>query len=71
MTPVPPENEPVKEELAPTVIEAALAVKLEMAAGGVVCVELPPPQPASAARLRSSVMAKEVKQEDRFMDSPM
>jgi len=70
MTPAPLANTPVNEEPDPVVMEAGLAVKLEIEAGGVVVVELPPPQPVKAAEPRRSVMAKEVKQEDRFMDSP-
>lgn len=71
ITPAPLENTPVKAEPDPSVMEVGLAVKLVMEAGGVVVVvEPPPPQPVIAAKPRRSVMAKEVKQADRLMDSP-
>ena len=47
MTPVPPEKVPVRLVLEPVVMVAALAVKLEIAGGGLVLPGLPPPQPVS------------------------
>ena len=56
--PVPPLKTPVNVALCPSVIVAALAVKLVMDAGGVVCMEVePPPQPANPARPAPSVAA--------------
>jgi hypothetical protein len=51
ITPVPPLKTPVNVALCPSVMVLALAVKLVMDAGGVVCMEVePPPQPANPAR---------------------
>jgi hypothetical protein len=70
ITPVPFAKTPVRAALVPTVMEAGLAVKLEIegAGGGVgVLGDDPPPQPVNPAKPRMRIMASRARTRRRFM----
>ena len=69
MTPVPPENTPVRVVLPPAVIVVEAAVKLEIEGGGAEVPELEeePPQPVTPAKLRLRRNVEIARPGNRFM----
>jgi hypothetical protein len=71
MTPVPFAKTPVRAALAPVVMVAEFAVKLEIeGGGGVLVLDDPPPQPVRPVRPRLRITASGARTGRRFMGFP-